>query len=116
MLAAERELNRRNSEVTGLSDPLYDDTLTDDQRQRVLTYRSMRIPNAAAQNYSKAGQSAYAALGLDEKWYEDFRTKESAFYQAVKERYKKKLKSPSGREYMVAPFTVLDYVESTKLS
>lgn len=92
MLAAERELNRRNSEVTGLSDPLYDDTLTDEQRQKVLTYRSMRIPNAAAQNYSKAGQSAFAALGLDEKWYEDFRTKESAFYQAVKERYKKKEK------------------------
>jgi hypothetical protein len=83
VLGAEIELNRRSAERSGDSNPLYDDSLTPEQRSRVLTYRSMKVNNAAKQNYTKNGESAFISLGLDEPWYQDFKDKENAFYAKV---------------------------------
>jgi hypothetical protein len=101
VLAGERELNRRSAERGGLANPLFDNTLTDEQRRRVLTYRSMRINNAAKQNYTKNGESAFISLGLDEAWYKDFQTKEKAYWEEVAKRgdkeQDKSLKTFSGK-------------------
>lgn len=64
--------------------PLFDkDILTPEQRNKVLTYRQGKIYNSAGQNDAKDGSDAYTALGLDSKWYDDFRAKETAFFKKV---------------------------------
>lgn len=87
---AQAEMNRRAAKRTGNSNPLFDDTLTPQQRNAVLTYRSMRVNNAAKQNYTKDGEPAFTSLGLDEKWYSDFQKKESAFWDKVEADKKKR--------------------------
>lgn len=61
--------------------PLYD--LEPEQVQKVLTYRSGKIYNSAGQNRDKGGNTAFTALGLDEKWYEEFKNAESDFYKKL---------------------------------
>lgn len=83
VLQAEIEKNRRSAERTGKSNPLYDNTLTQDQRDRVFMYRSMKAPNAAKQNYTKDGESAFVSLGLDEPWYQEFKKKEEQYWDSI---------------------------------
>jgi hypothetical protein len=78
---AEKKLEQFNRKQGKPANPLFD--LTPEQTQKVLTYRSGKIYNSAGQNKDKNGESAFTALGLDEKWYDNFQKKESAFYDKV---------------------------------
>jgi hypothetical protein len=98
VLEAEMDMNARQSERTGNSNPLLDSTLTPQQRDAVLMYRSMKAPNAAKQNYTKGGESAFVSLGLDEKWYEDFKAKENAYWDKVLGESDGGVKTFSGKE------------------
>ena len=82
---AEVYLNQKAVERGNPSNPLWDNTLTPEQRQAVLTYRSMRVNNAAKQNYTKNGESAFVSLGLDDAWYDEFKKEEDAFWTAIKD-------------------------------
>jgi len=77
----ERELNDWNKDNGKPANPLFD--LSDTELQKVLAYRSAKMLNAGKQTYDKNGNSLFTALGLDEKWYDDFRTNETAFYDKV---------------------------------
>lgn len=81
---AESYLNQKAVERGNPSNPLWDNTLTPEQRQAVLTYRSMRVNNAAKQNYTKNGESAFVSLGLDAPWYDEFKKKEDGFWTSIK--------------------------------
>lgn len=81
IVAAERKLNDFNIKQGKPGNPLFD--LDPEQMKKVLTYRSMRLANAAGQNRDKNNTTAYIALGLDEKWYDDFKDKEKMFFETV---------------------------------
>lgn len=78
------------------ANPIFD--LKDDQLKRVLVYRASRMLNATKQSYDKDGNSLYTSLGLDEKWYDDFRDKESAYYDAIEKKIKKELDNETDPE------------------
>jgi hypothetical protein len=78
---ADKRLDAFNRKRGKAGNPLYD--LNPEQRNAVLTYRQGKIYNSAGQNRDKNDQTAFTALGLDEKWYEDFKAKESAFYAGL---------------------------------
>ena len=86
VLEAMRYINQQTSAKGQNPNPLYDDTLTPEQRKKVLTYRSMKVNNAAKQNYTKNGESAFISLGLDEQWYSDFKKKEDAFWKRIEDQ------------------------------
>lgn len=80
-------LSRMNSDAIARGedgDPFF--SLTAEQQQRVLRYRKSKDINSAKQAYDKNGVPLFIALGLDEKWYQDFRGKEDSHYAKVKER------------------------------
>lgn len=81
VLEAERRLDALARKRGEAGNPFYD--LTPEQQNAVLRYRSNKAMNAAKQNYTKNGMSLYEALGLDNKWYQDFRNKENDFYKKI---------------------------------
>jgi len=83
VLDAERKLDAYNREQGKPGNPLFD--LAPDQQEKVFRYRASKDLNNAKQAYSKDGTPLYTALGLDEKWYDDFRNAETGFYNAIKE-------------------------------
>lgn len=82
VLRADRELDKRQRAAGGKGNPFFD--LTPEQAKKVLTYRSAKMLNAGKQTYDKNGQPLFTALGLDEPWYDQLRTKETAFYNSIK--------------------------------
>lgn len=83
VLEAERELDRRSRAEGKPGNPLFD--LAPDQQEKVFRYRASKDLNSAKQSYDKNGNPLYTSLGLDEKWYDDFRNAETAFYTAIKD-------------------------------
>ena len=91
---ADKKLDSLERKSGKPGNPLFD--LTPEQTQKVLTYRSAKIYNSAGQNKDKNGQSSYIALGLDEKWYDDFKQKESQFYSKLAQTGDDEAKTFSG--------------------
>lgn len=83
---AQKKQNDLDAARTGISNPLFD--LSPEQARAVTLYRSNARMNAAKQTYAKDGSSLFQSLGLDEKWYQDFKTQESAFYDKIKDKTK----------------------------
>lgn len=81
VLRAEAELNKKSVARGQASNPLYD--LSSEQQQKVLRYRANKAMNSAKQNFTKDGKSLFTELGLDEQWYQNFRTVEDAFYKTI---------------------------------
>jgi len=81
VVAKERELNTWNKANDKPTNPLFD--LSDGELKKVLTYRSAKMLNAGKQTYDKNGNSLFVSLGLDEPWYDKFRTTETDFYSKV---------------------------------
>jgi hypothetical protein len=81
LFTADKMLDQMARDRGEPGNPIFD--LAPQELQKVLTYRSMKIPNAAKQNYTKDGEAAFQSLGLDNKWYKDFQDAESAYYDAV---------------------------------
>lgn len=79
---AEKKLNDYNKKTGQPANPLFD--LTPEQQNAVMRYRGAKDLNSAKQAYDKNGNPLFTALGLDEKWYDDFRTKEGDFYAKIK--------------------------------
>jgi hypothetical protein len=77
----ERELNSWNVRQGKPSNPLFE--LNDNELQKVLAYRSAKMLNAGKQTYDKNGNSLFTSLGLDDQWYEEFRDKETNFYDTI---------------------------------
>lgn len=73
---------KRSRGETG--DPFFG--LTSEQQQKVLRYRGAKDLNSAKQAYDKNGNPLYTALGLDEKWYDDYRTAEDSYYAAINDK------------------------------
>jgi len=84
VLDAERQLDAFNRSQGKPGNPLFD--LAPDQQEKVFRYRASKDLNAAKQAYDKNGNPLYTALGLDEKWYDDFRNAESNFYGGLKQK------------------------------
>lgn len=82
VFAAEKKLNDYNKKSGQPANPLFD--LTPEQQNAVMRYRGAKDLNSAKQAYDKNGNPLFTALGLDEKWYDDFRTKEGDFYAKIK--------------------------------
>lgn len=82
VLDAERKLNEWSVSQGKPGNPLFE--LTPEQQEKVFRYRASKDLNAAKQAYDKNGNPLFTALGLDEKWYDDFRNRESEFYDTVK--------------------------------
>lgn len=83
VLEAEKQLDAYSRAQGRPGNPLFD--LAPEQQERVLRYRASKDLNAAKQAYDKDGNPLYTALGLDEKWYDDFRNAESSFYTSLKQ-------------------------------
>lgn len=81
LFQAEEYLDKLRRDRGEPGNPIYD--LGPQELQAVLTYRSMKIPNAAKQNFTKDGEGAFQSLGLDNKWYSDFQAAESAYWDSV---------------------------------
>lgn len=81
LFEAEKMLDDIQRQQGKAGNPLFD--LPAQQLQKVLMYRSLKAANAAGQNFSKGGESAFTALGLDDKWYDDFREAENAYYKTL---------------------------------
>lgn len=79
---AERQLDAYNRSQGKVGNPIFD--LAPDQQEKVFRYRASKDLNAAKQAYDKNGNPLFTSLGLDEKWYDDFRNAETAFYDSVK--------------------------------
>ena len=79
---ADRKLDAFQRAEGKLGNPLFD--LSPERAKKVLTYRSAKLLNAGKQTYDKNGQPLFTALGLDEPWYDELRTKETAFYDSFK--------------------------------
>jgi hypothetical protein len=80
---AERQLDEYNRSQGKPGNPIFD--LDPEQREKVMRYRASKDLNAAKQAYDKNGNPLYTSLGLDEKWYDDYRNAESAFYSGIKQ-------------------------------
>lgn len=93
---AERQLDTLQREQGKPGNPLFD--LSAQELQKVLTYRSLKVANSAGQNYTKNGESAFTSLGLDEKWYQDFRDAESNYYKQLNLEGDSEKKSFSGKQ------------------
>lgn len=76
--------------------PLFD--LKDDQLKSVLVYRSQKMLKEGKQVYDRDGNHLYAALGLDDKWYEAFRDKETAYYDKIRDNVKVLMEQAVGEE------------------
>lgn len=83
---AQKKQNELDAKKGGLSNPLF--SLTPEQARAVTLYRGNARMNAAKQSYAKDGSSLFQSLGLDEKWYQDFKTAEGAYYDKIKEKTK----------------------------
>lgn len=83
VLEAERQLDAYSRAQGRPGNPLFD--LAPEQQEKVFRYRASKDLNAAKQAYDKNGNPLYTALGLDEKWYDDFRNAESSFYSSLKQ-------------------------------
>ena len=81
IVRAERQLDKFNRDQGKAGNPLFE--LDPEQLKKVLTYRSMKLANSAGQNRDKNNETAFIALGLDEKWHNDFKDKEKLFYDAI---------------------------------
>lgn len=92
---AEKQLDDIQRQQGQPGNPLFD--LPAQALQKVLMYRSLKAANSAGQNYSKGGESAFTALGLDEKWYQDFRDAESEYYKKLNLEGSGEQKSFSGK-------------------
>lgn len=97
VVEAERKLDAFNRKQGKAGNPLFD--LSDDQLQKVLAYRSAKMLNAGKQTYDKNGNPLFTSLGLDEPWYEGFRSKETAFYDT----FKKKTEDSDPKTFSGAP-------------
>lgn len=82
VVKAERKLDEFNRKQGKVGNPLFD--LSDDQLQKVLAYRSAKMLNSGKQTYDKNGNPLFTSLGLDEPWYDKFRSKETLFYSSLK--------------------------------
>jgi hypothetical protein len=82
VLRAEAELDKLSRKRGEVGNPFYD--LKPEQQQKVLRYRASKDLNAAKQAYDKNGNPLFTSLGLDEKWYDDFRGEESDFFDKIK--------------------------------
>lgn len=78
---AQKKQNELDAQRGGLSNPLFD--LTPAQARAVTLYRGNARMTAAKQTYAKDGSSLFQSLGLDEKWYQDFKNKEADFYKQI---------------------------------
>lgn len=76
---AEKKMDELQRSQGQPGNPLFE--LPVQELQKVLMYRSLKAANSAGQNYTKNGESAFQSLGLDEKWYQDFRDAESQYYK-----------------------------------
>lgn len=84
VLEGQMKMEDRKKERGEAVNPLFDrEALTPEQRNAILTYRQGKIYNSAGQNKDRDGAGAFAALGLDEAWYEAFKQKENAFYESL---------------------------------
>lgn len=81
VLEFDRKLDAWNRSKGKPGNPLFD--LSADQLKRVLTYRQAKMLNAGKQTYDKNGNPLFLSLGLDEPWYDKFRSSESAFYSKL---------------------------------
>lgn len=79
VLTALQNLDARKRSRGETGDPFFD--LNPQQQEKVLRYRGAKDLNSAKQAYDKNGNPLFTALGLDEKWYDDYKTKESAYYE-----------------------------------
>lgn len=83
---AQKKQNDLDATKTGISNPLFG--LTPEQARAVTLYRGNARLSAAKQTYAKDGSSLFESLGLDEKWYQDFKEKESEFYTKLESKKK----------------------------
>lgn len=81
LFEAERKLDELAQQRGEPGNPIFQ--LAPQELQKVLTYRSGKIYNAAKQNYTKGGEGAFTSLGLDEQWYSDFQKAESDYYDKI---------------------------------
>jgi hypothetical protein len=83
---AQKKQNDLDATKTGISNPLFG--LTPAQARAVTLYRGNARMTAAKQTYAKDGSSLFESLGLDEKWYQDFKKQEDAFYKKLESKKK----------------------------
>ncbi len=83
---AQKKQNDLDATKTGISNPLFG--LTPEQARAVTLYRGNARMTAAKQTYAKDGSSLFESLGLDEKWYQDFKKQEDAFYKKLESKKK----------------------------
>lgn len=95
LFEAEKKLDALARARGKAGNPIFD--LGPQELQKVLTYRAGKIYNAAKQNYSKGGEGAFTALGLDEQWYSDFQKAEDAYWKAVLPESDDEMKTFSGK-------------------
>lgn len=96
---AQKKQNEMDAKNSGISNPLFG--LTPEQARAVTLYRGNARMTAAKQSYAKDGSSLFQSLGLDNKWYQDFKKKENDFYAAIE----KKKKDPSAASMATAAKT-----------
>lgn len=97
----ERELDAWNRKQGKPGNPLFD--LSDEQLNQVLVYRQSKMLKAGKQTFDKNGNPLFIALGLDNKWYDDFRKKEDAFYKSLPLGDKKAPETFSGQPRLDKP-------------
>lgn len=90
---AQKKQNDLDAAKTGISNPIF--SLTPAQARAVTLYRGNSRLTAAKQTYAKDGSSLFQSLGLDEKWYQDFKNKEADFYDAISKKTDDNSKSVS---------------------
>lgn len=78
---AQKKQNELDAQKGGLSNPLF--SLTPEQARAVTLYRGNARMNAAKQSYAKDGSSLFESLGLDNKWYQDFKQAEGVYYDKI---------------------------------
>lgn len=92
VLEFDRKLDEWSRSQGKPGNPLFD--LSDERLNRVLVYRQAKMLNAGKQTYDKNGNSLFLALGLDDKWYDDFRAGEDSFYSSLPKSKDDKPKAP----------------------
>lgn len=81
VLRGMKDMDTRKRARGEAGDPFFE--LTSAQQEKILRYRGAKDLNQAKQAYDKNGNSLYIALGLDEEWYDAYKTKEDAYYDAI---------------------------------
>ena len=87
-----RDRDERARKRGDLGNPIFDKELLQEDPnhdvsrfERILLYRSGRAFREAGQSSTRDGESLYVSLGLDAKWYDDFREREKKFYEDLQE-------------------------------